>query len=49
MDLDKTMQKLNNASRKTERVLSLLKNQDCNILGAIISEADEEYLNRYFA
>ncbi len=40
---------VNNASRKTERILSLLKNQDCNILGAIISEADEEYLNRYFA
>ncbi|MCR4787260.1 MAG: hypothetical protein K5888_01620 [Lachnospiraceae bacterium] len=38
-----------NASRKTERVLSLLKNQDCNVLGAVISEADEEYLNRYFA
>lgn len=40
---------VNNASRKMERVLSLLKNQDCNVYGAVISEADEEYLNRYFA
>ena len=40
---------VNNASRKTERVLSLLKNQDCNVYGAVISEADEGYLNRYFA
>lgn len=40
---------VNNASRKMERVLSLLKNQDCNIYGAIIAEADEEYLNRYYS
>ncbi|MCR4990994.1 MAG: hypothetical protein K6A38_09040 [Lachnospiraceae bacterium] len=40
---------VNNASRKTERILTLLKNQDCKVIGAVISEADEEYLNRYFA
>ncbi len=40
---------VNNASRKMERVLSLLKNQDCNVYGAIIAEADEEYLNRYYS
>lgn len=40
---------VNNASRKMERVLSLMKNQDLNVYGAVIAEADEEYLNRYYA
>ncbi|MCM1126140.1 MAG: hypothetical protein NC429_06665 [Lachnospiraceae bacterium] len=35
--------------RKTERKLCFLKNQDCPILGMIIAQADEEFLNRYFA
>lgn len=35
--------------RKTERKLSFLKNQDCKILGMIIAQADEEFLNRYFS
>lgn len=35
--------------RKTSRILSLLKNQDCNIIGMIVAQADEEFLNRYFA
>lgn len=35
--------------RKTSRILSLLKNQDCNIAGIIIAQADEEFLNRYYA
>lgn len=35
--------------RKTSRILSLLKNQDCQVLGMIIAQADEEFLNRYFA
>ncbi len=35
--------------RKTSRILSLLKNQDCNVLGMVVSQADEEFLNRYFA
>jgi len=35
--------------RKTSRILSLLKNQDCPIIGMVIAQADEEYLNRYFA
>ena len=39
----------NDVSRKTERMLSFLKNQDCNVYGIIVTEADEEYLNRYFA
>ena len=39
----------NDVSRKTERILSFLKNQDCNVYGIIVTEADEEYLNRYFA
>lgn len=37
------------AGRKTSRILSLLKNQDCHVLGIIIAQADEEFLNRYFA
>lgn len=37
------------ASRKVHRMLSLLKNQDCKILGMIIAQADEEFLNRYYA
>ncbi len=39
----------NDVSRKTERMLTFLKNQDCNVYGIIVTEADEEYLNRYFA
>lgn len=35
--------------RKTARILSFLKNQDCKVLGMIIAQADEEFLNRYFA
>lgn len=35
--------------RKSARILSFLKNQDCQILGMIIAQADEEFLNRYFA
>lgn len=35
-------------SRKTSRVLSLLKNQDCQVLGMVITQADEEFLNRYY-
>lgn len=35
--------------RITSRIVSLLKNQDCKILGMIIAQADEEYLNRYYA
>lgn len=37
------------ASRKTQRILELLKNQDCKVLGMIIAQADEEFLNRYYA
>ena len=39
----------NDVSRKTERILTFLKNQDCKVYGIIVTEADEEYLNRYFA
>ena len=35
--------------RKTSRILSFLKNQDCQVLGIVIEQADEEFLNRYFA
>lgn len=35
--------------RKSSRILTLLKNQDCKVLGMIITQADEEFLNRYFA
>lgn len=35
--------------RKTSRILTLLNNQDCNIIGMVIAQADEEFLNRYFA
>lgn len=35
--------------RKTQRMLSLLNNQDCKVLGMIIAQADEEFLNRYYA
>lgn len=35
--------------RKTERILTFLKNQDCNIFGMIIAQADEEFLNRYYS
>lgn len=37
------------APRKLERVLSLMKTQDINVYGLVISEADEEYLNRYYS
>lgn len=39
---------VNNASKKLERVLTLLKNQELVVYGIVIDEADEEYLNRYF-
>ncbi len=35
--------------RKTSRILSFLGNQDCKVLGMIVTQADEEFLNRYFA
>ena len=35
--------------RKTSRILSFLKNQECHVLGMVIAQADEEFLNRYFA
>lgn len=35
-------------SRRTDRMLTLLRNQDCTIYGMIITQADEEYLNRYY-
>ena len=37
------------APRKLERTISLLENQDVDILGIVITEADEEYLNRYYS
>ncbi len=39
----------NDVSRKTQRILSLLKNQDCKVLGIIVSQADEDFLNKYYA
>ncbi len=39
----------NDVSRKTQRILGLLQNQDCRILGIIISQADEDFLNKYYA
>ena len=36
-------------SRKTQRIVSLLKNQDCEILGMIITQAEEDFLNSYYA
>lgn len=35
-------------TKKTERIISLLKNQDCTILGMVITQADEDFLNRYY-
>ncbi len=35
--------------RKTARILSFLNNQDCKVLGMVIAQADEEFLNRYYA
>lgn len=35
--------------RRTSRILSLLKNQDCPLIGMVIAQADEEFLNRYYA
>lgn len=37
------------APRKLERIISLLKNQELNIYGIVISEADEGYLTGYYA
>lgn len=34
--------------RKIQRVLELLRNQDCTVLGMVIAKADEEFLNRYY-
>ncbi len=36
-------------SRKTQRILSLLQNQECEVLGMIVSQADEDFLNKYYA
>lgn len=35
-------------SRRTERVLNFLKNQDCEVLGMIVSQADEDFMDRYY-
>lgn len=35
-------------SKKTERVLNFLKNQECEVLGMIVSQADEDFLDRYY-
>lgn len=35
-------------TKKTERIISLLKNQDCSIRGMVITQADEDFLNRYY-
>lgn len=35
--------------RRTERILCFLRNQECPVLGMIIEQADEEFLNRYYA
>ena len=35
--------------RKTARILTFLHNQDCKVLGIVIAQADEEFLNRYYA
>lgn len=37
------------APRKLERIISLMKNQNLNIFGIVISEADEGYLTGYYA
>ena len=34
--------------RKTARILNFLKNQDCPVLGMVISQADEDFLNSYY-
>ena len=34
--------------RKIQRVLELLKNQDCTVLGMVVAKADEDFLNRYY-
>lgn len=34
--------------RKTQRILSLLNNQDCKVMGMIITQADEDFLDRYY-
>ena len=34
--------------RKTRRILGLLQNQDCKVLGMVVTLADEEFLNRYY-
>lgn len=34
--------------RKTRRVLGLLQNQDCKVFGMVVTQADEEFLNRYY-
>ncbi len=39
----------NDVGRKTERILCFLRNQDCPVIGMIIAQADEEFLNRYYA
>ncbi len=39
----------NDVGRKTERILSLFRIQECEVLGMIIAQADEEFLNRYYS
>lgn len=34
--------------RRTQRILSLLNNQDCKVMGMIITQADEDFLDRYY-
>lgn len=34
--------------RKTQRVLELMKNQDCRVLGMVVAKADEDFLSRYY-
>lgn len=38
-----------NVTKRTQRLISFLENQNCPIMGIVISEADDEYLIRYFA
>lgn len=35
-------------SKRTERILNLLRNQDCEVLGMIVSQADEDFMDRYY-
>lgn len=35
-------------TKRTERIISLLSNQDCPILGMIVTQSDEDFLNSYY-